>query len=91
MQFLLLTALAATAAAKTVVINAGQSGLSFSPDSTTAEVNDVLEFHFFGSIHSAVSGDFNSPCQMSSSGFDSGTINNKADGSVSLPLSPSIN
>jgi len=44
----------------------------------------MLEFHFFGSIHTAVQGDFSTPCQMGSligSGFDSGPINNKADGS----------
>lgn len=89
-SFITLLALAAAATAKTVVINVGQSGLSFSPDSSTASVGDTLEFHFFGSIHSAVQGDFSTPCQMSSSGFDSGTINNKADGSVSFSnfLSP---
>jgi len=80
----LLAVLAATAAAKTVVINVGQSGFSFSPDSSTADVGDVLEFHFFGSIHTAVQSDFSSPCAMSSSGFDSGPINNKADGSGSV-------
>ena len=84
----LLAVLAATAAAKTVVINVGQSGFSFSPDSSTADVGDVLEFHFFGSIHTAVQSDFSSPCAMSSSGFDSGPINNKADGSVSIPNIP---
>jgi len=80
----ILAVLITSAVAKTVVINVGQSGLSFSPDSSTADVGDVLEFHFFSSIHSAVSGDFSSPCQMSSSGFDSGPINNKADGSGSV-------
>jgi hypothetical protein len=81
----LLAAIAATAVAKTIVINAGQSGFTFSPDSVTANVGDTLEFHFFGSIHTAVQGDFSTPCQMGSllgSGFDSGSISNKADGSV---------
>ena len=82
----ILAALAATAAAKTVVITAGQGGtLTFTPDTATADVGDTIEFHFIGSIHTAVQGDFGSPCQMSSSGFDSGPINNKADGSVSTP------
>lgn len=85
-SFLLVAALAATATAKTVVIDVGQSGLTFSPDSSTADVGDTLEFHFFGSIHSAVQGDFATPCQMSASGFDSGPINNQADGSVSSPI-----
>jgi plastocyanin len=81
----LLAAIAATAVAKTIVINAGQSGFTFSPDSVTANMGDTLEFHFFGSIHTAVQGDFSTPCQMGSllgSGFDSGSISNKADGSV---------
>ena len=81
---LLLAFLAAIAFAKTVVINVGQSGFTFSPDTNTADVGDMLEFHFFGSIHSAVSGDFSTPCQMSASGFDSGPIDNQADGSVRL-------
>ena len=80
-----LLAIAATVTSKTVVINAGQSGFTFSPDSATADVGDVVEFHFFGSIHTAVQGDFTTPCQMGSlmgSGFDSGSIDNKGDGSV---------
>jgi plastocyanin len=71
------TALAATAAAKTVVITAGSGGFLFSPDSVTADVGDVLEFHFVGSIHSAVQGDFSTPCAMgslASTGFDSGSV-----------------
>jgi len=78
---LLALAVAGTATAKTIVINAGQSGFTFSPDSVTAEVGDMLEFHFFGSIHTAVQSDFSSPCQMKSGGFDSGKISNQADGS----------
>ncbi|KAH9209137.1 Cupredoxin [Leptodontidium sp. 2 PMI_412] len=70
----LLAAIAATAAAKTVVITAGSGGFVFSPDTVTADVGDTLEFHFVGSIHTSVQGDFNTPCQGSSSGFDSGSI-----------------
>lgn len=70
----LLAALAATAAAKTVVITAGSGGFVFSPDTVTADVGDTIEFHFVGSIHTAVQGDFSTPCQGSSSGFDSGSI-----------------
>lgn len=71
-------AFAATAAAQsTLVINVGQSGFTFSPDTITAKIGDTLEFHFFSSIHSAVQGDFSTPCEMgslSSSGFDSGPV-----------------
>jgi plastocyanin len=69
-----LAGLAATAVAKTIVITAGTGGLAFSPDTVTAAVGDILEFHFVGSIHTAVQGDFSSPCVQSSGGFDSGKI-----------------
>jgi hypothetical protein len=81
----LLATVAATATAKTVVINVGQGGFNFSPDSVPADVDDVLEFHFYGSLHTAVQGEFSTPCEMgslASSGFDSGPIDNNADGSV---------
>jgi len=70
-------ALATTAAAKTVVITAGSGGFVFSPESVTADVGDTLEFHFVGSIHTAVQGDFSTPCSMgslASTGFDSGPV-----------------
>lgn len=79
----LLVALAATAAAKTVVITAGSGGFVFSPDSATADVGDILEFHFVGSIHTAVQGDFGSPCAQSSTGFDSGKISSVS--SITFP------
>jgi plastocyanin len=69
-----MVALVATVAAKTIVITAGTGGLAFSPDTVTADVGDVLEYHFVGSIHSAVQGDFSSPCAQSSTGFDSGPV-----------------
>jgi plastocyanin len=78
----LLVAIAASVAAKTITINVGDSGLVFTPDATTANVGDTIEFHFFASFHTAVQGDFNNPCQRAISGFNSGPINNNADGSV---------
>ncbi|PMD47941.1 Cupredoxin [Hyaloscypha variabilis F] len=72
--FCILWTLAVTTAAKTIVITAGSGGLAFSPDSVTADVGDILAFHFVSSIHSAVSGNFSSPCVQSSTGFDSGPV-----------------
>ncbi|KAE9364061.1 Cupredoxin [Stipitochalara longipes BDJ] len=72
--FSILLTLAVAEAAKTIVITAGSGGLAFSPDSVTADVGDTLEFHFVGTIHSAVQGDFGSPCAQSSTGFDSGPV-----------------
>jgi plastocyanin len=73
----LLAALAATAAAKNIVITVGADGLVFSPDSPTADIGDVLEFQFVSSIHTVVQGDFSTPCaqgSLSSTGFDSGPV-----------------
>lgn len=87
----LIAATIAIAVAKTIEIDVGKSGFTFSPDSATADVGDTLEFHFFGSIHTAVQGDFSTPCQegsLSSTGFNSGSIKNGGDGSVccSIPF-----
>jgi len=76
---------AGSTVAKIVQINVGMGGFVFSPDTTTADVGDTLEFHFFASFHTAVQGDFNTPCQrgsLESTGFNSGPINNNANGSV---------
>jgi len=72
------------AAAKTITIDVGKGGLVFSPDSSTAQVGDTLEFHFFSSLHTAVQGDFNKPCGRAAGGFNSGPIKNSADGSGSV-------
>jgi len=82
-----LALLAVAVSAKTIVITAGSGGLAFSPDSVTADVGDTLEFHFVGSIHSAVSGDFSSPCAQSATGFDSGAVTSVR---LSTPASPSF-
>jgi plastocyanin len=84
----LVVALASLAAAKTIVITAGQGGLVYSPDTSTAEVGDTLEFHFRGSTHTVTQGDYNTPCMRGSvsNGFFSGRINNNFDGTVSSPF-----
>jgi plastocyanin len=79
---LALMAAASTAFAKTIVITAGKGGLVFSPDTSTADVGDVLEFHFMGSTHTVMQGDPSKACQRASGGFASGPFtSNKADGS----------
>jgi len=74
LKSLLTIALAATARAATVKINVGQGGLTFTPDSVTAAKGDVLEFHFVGGNHDAVTGDFSAPCTPSTGGFASATV-----------------
>jgi plastocyanin len=80
-----LAVIATNAVAKTITVDVGESGFVFNPDTITAAVGDVVEFHFYGSIHTATQSDFDTPCQMSSSagpGFNSGPIHNQPDGSV---------
>ncbi|KAH8816034.1 Cupredoxin [Xylogone sp. PMI_703] len=76
-----LVAVAAAVNAATIDINVGQTGLSFSPNSVTAQVGDVLQFHFFPGGHSVVQGDFANPCQpSSSSAFFSGNLPGDSSG-----------
>ncbi|KAM0465902.1 hypothetical protein ACHAPV_000850 [Trichoderma viride] len=65
-------ALASHASAETIKIDVGANGLAFTPDSVTAKVNDILEFHFHPINHSVVLGDFANPCQPAKKAFFSG-------------------
>jgi len=56
--------LTSSAFAKTIPIEVGSGGLTYSPNSTTAEKGDVLEFSFFPRAHNVVQGSFNSPCNV---------------------------
>ncbi|OAA63567.1 extracellular serine-rich protein [Niveomyces insectorum RCEF 264] len=70
-----LLGLAASAAAKNIQIDVGENGFTFSPDSVTAAVGDVLDFHFHPTMHSVVMGDFDNACQPAKTGgFYSGFI-----------------
>ncbi len=52
--------------AKIIPINAVD--LKFEPNTTTADVGDVLEFHFMPHNHSVVLGDFTDACQPAKEG-----------------------
>jgi plastocyanin len=58
------------------VIDVGENGLSYSPNSTTAAVGDILEFHFFPPGHSVSQSSFDSPCVPlnNGTGFWSGVL-----------------
>jgi len=60
--------LGALTQAATVTIAVGQNGLSFSPNSVTANVGDIIEYQFFPPNHSVVMGDFNNPCAPATQG-----------------------
>jgi len=67
-------ALAVCVSASTIVIDVGEDGLSFSPNSTTAAMGDILEFHFYPRKHNVVRGTFAAPCSQGTmtTGFYSG-------------------
>jgi plastocyanin len=61
---LFLAPLAALAAAKTITVQVGASGLSFSPDSVTAAAGDELNF-MISPGHSVAQANFDAPCKPS--------------------------
>jgi plastocyanin len=63
-----LLTLASHASAKTIQIDVGENGFTFTPDSVTASVNDILSFHFHPLNHSVVMGDFANPCAPAKTG-----------------------
>lgn len=83
-------ALAASATAKTVKVDVGEDGLSFSPEVITAAKGDVLEFTFYPPKHSVVLGDVNKPCEPATEGlFFSGFMTSSSGAAVrfSFPVS----
>ncbi|PSS18529.1 hypothetical protein M430DRAFT_35038 [Amorphotheca resinae ATCC 22711] len=77
----------------TIPIAVGLHGaLSFSPNSTSASVGDILEFRFFnGSApHSVVSGPFGTPCLPGSGGFFSGYLEGNDTFSVTVTTTDPI-
>lgn len=59
--------------AKIVVIKSTGEAPFFDPTNTTADVGDVLEFHFSAHNRSIVRGDYDKPCEpAATNGFYSG-------------------
>ncbi|WQF80664.1 Putative cupredoxin [Colletotrichum destructivum] len=60
------------------VVKVGDGGLTFEPNSLTAAVGDVVEFHFYPRAHSVAQSAFDSPCQPlangTATGFFSGPV-----------------
>ncbi|KAJ6786221.1 hypothetical protein PWT90_05755 [Aphanocladium album] len=68
-------AAATTASAKTVRVDVGKDGLSFTPDVIKADKGDTLDFHFYPQKHSVVLGDKDKACSPAASNvFYSGFI-----------------
>lgn len=62
----------ATVSAKTINIKVGADGLSFTPNTTTAEVGDRVVFTFYPQDHNVVQASFAEPCKPLEGGFYSG-------------------
>jgi plastocyanin len=73
-HFFLALALTTPSFAANHDILAGEAGLSFTPNTTTAAVGDTLTFHFYPGRHNVVQGSFDAPCNFTSDAFYSGFI-----------------
>lgn len=56
------------AVAKTVIIRTTADAPFFDPTNTTADVGDIIEFHFKAHNRSVVQGDYDRPCQPAATG-----------------------
>ncbi|TVY51837.1 putative GPI-anchored cupredoxin [Lachnellula cervina] len=74
----------AAVCAKSIDIDVGEEGIKFAPNTTTAAVGDVLNFHFYSATgpHSVVSGSFDSPCAPAANAFFSGLIDGNDAGNT---------
>ncbi|XWW96207.1 hypothetical protein V2A60_004180 [Cordyceps javanica] len=70
----LLVAGAAIASAKTIRVDVGKDGLTYSPADAKAAVGDDIEFHYFPKAHSVVQSGFKTPCRPLDGGFASGFV-----------------
>lgn len=77
------------ASAKIVTIKSLADTPFFDPTNTTADVGDVLEFHFMAHNRSVVMGDLENPCQpIASGGFYSGFFIENDTTSENVSASP---
>jgi plastocyanin len=80
----------AVSAAETQRVTVGATGLTFSPDTLTADEGDVIEF-VISSGHSVTESNFDSPCQpISGAGIFSGFPANNAVFSVTVNSSDTL-
>ena len=78
--------IAAPALGAVLHVDVGKSGLSFSPQTLTAKVDDVIIFQLYNG-HDVAQSPFDKPCNPSSGGFYSGPYSNTDGGKkVSLLL-----
>jgi plastocyanin len=64
----------ASSASALQTVTVGEFGLRFTPEVIEAPAGGKIVFKFFPAAHSITQGDFSSPCQPASSGFNSGFV-----------------
>lgn len=69
-----LVAAATVASAKTIRVDVGKDGLTYTPADIKAAVGDQIEFHYFPKAHSVVASGFKTPCSPLAGGFASGFV-----------------
>ncbi|PVH74114.1 Cupredoxin [Cadophora sp. DSE1049] len=85
MMFSLLTtifSIATAVLAETIDVKVGDGGLTFDPNSVTAQVGDTVRFQFYSGTgsHSVALSSFDTPCQPAENGFYSGIIQGNRQG-----------
>ncbi|KAL2059755.1 hypothetical protein VTL71DRAFT_10139 [Oculimacula yallundae] len=85
-----LLSLTTAALAETIDVKVGNGGLTFDPDSFTANVGDTVRFQFYSGFgsHSVALSSFDTPCQPASGGFYSGILqgNQAGDHTFSIDI-----
>ncbi|KAK0120294.1 hypothetical protein ONS95_011700 [Cadophora gregata] len=73
---------ATTIFAATIDVKVGDGGLTFEPNSITAEIGDTVRFQFYSGAgsHSVALSAFDTPCQPADNGFFSGIITGNQQG-----------
>ena len=56
------------------IVQVGQNGLQFFPQTIKAAAGDTVEFHYYPNNHSVVQSSFDEPCKPIAGGFDSGFV-----------------
>ena len=78
------------ASAANMVVQVGQSGDSFTPDTVTAAIGDTVTFQFTGSRHSVLQSTFEDPCTYMTGGFSVPVQGSQAEFIVNVTTTDSL-
>ena len=65
-------------------VKVGNGGLVFTPNTVSAKVGDMINFHFYPTGHSVAESAFGSPCTYKQGGIWSGSVSSSSGVAVSL-------